>query len=131
MAEHPGVARARDCVDHFHKGDPDVVQDYYADDIVWHVAGNHDLSRDYRRRDALLEYFGKVRDLTGGTLRLEPESILASNRHIAMFIRVTGQKDGKELNVLQAQVLKVAPDGRWAEFWSLADDQDAVDSFWS
>jgi uncharacterized protein len=131
MAEHPGVARARDYVDHFHKGDLDVVQDYYADDVVWHVAGNHDLSGDYRGRDALLEYFGKVRDLTGGTLRLDPESILASDRHIAMFIRVTGKKDGKELNVLQAQVLKVAPDGRWAEFWSLADDQDAVDSFWS
>jgi hypothetical protein len=48
-----------------------------------------------------------------------------------MFMRVTGERDGKQLDVLMAEVMKVAPDGKWTEFWAVADDQESVDKFWS
>jgi hypothetical protein len=35
------------------------------------------------------------------------------------------------VDVVLAQVFKVAPDGRWFKYWALADDQDGLDEFWS
>ena len=131
MSGHPGVERARAYLETFHNGDVDRLRDFYAEEIVWHVAGKHQLSGDYQGREALFDYFRTVRELTGNSLRLEAKSILASDRHTAMFTRVTGRRDGRSLDVVLAQVLRVGPDGRWTEYWAVADDQDAVDSFWS
>ena len=131
MSEHPGVARARASIDAFNRGDMESLRDFYTEDVVWHVAGKHTLSGDYRGRDELFAYFDQARRQTGGSLRLEPEAILASDQHVAIFMRVTGNRDGKSLNATLAEAFAVGPDGRWTEFWSLADDQDAVDAFWS
>ena len=131
IAEHPGVTRARQYMEAFHAWRVDAMRDFYSDDVVWHVAGNHRLSGDYRGKNELFEYFRTVRDLTGGSLILEPESILASDRHTAMFTRVRGSRAGRALDVLLAQVMTVGPDGRWTEYWAVADDQEAVDAFWS
>jgi ketosteroid isomerase-like protein len=130
MAEHPGVARARASIETFNRGDMVGARDFYAEDVVWHVGGNHPLSGDYRGRDALFDYFDRVREMTGGTLSLEPEAILASDQHTAIFMRVVGRRGGKSLDVTLAEAFTVGPDGRWTEFWSLADDQEAVDAFW-
>ena len=58
------------------------------------------------------------------------QAILASDKHTSMYVRVTGTRDGRSLDVTLAEALTVGPDGRWTEFWSLAEDQDAVDAFW-
>lgn len=131
MAEHPWVERAREYMDAFHAWDVSALREFYADDVVWHVAGSHRLSGDYQGKDALFDYFRVARELTGGSLHLEPESILASDRHVAMFTRVTGRRNDRGLDVTLAQVMKVGPDGRWTEYWAVADDQDAVDDFWA
>ena len=133
MDEHPGVQRAKEYVDRFTEGDRAALRDFYSDDVVWHVGGRHPLSGDYKGRDALFAYFDKVRELTGGTLRLEPESIVASDRYTAMFTRVTAQREGrdKDLDVVLAQIYRNGPDGRWSEYWAVADDQETVDAFWS
>lgn len=131
MSEHPQVARRRAYLEAFSRGEFDAVRDYFAEDVVWHVAGNHPLSGDYRGRDALLAYFTKVRELTDGTLTLEPTGILGNDDHVATFLRVHGRRGERELNVVMADMIKVGPDGAWTEFWSMPDDQDAVDVFWS
>jgi uncharacterized protein len=131
MTEHPGVARAKASIDAFNSGDMAALREFYSEDVLWHVGGKHGLSGDYRGREELFSYFDRVRDMTGGTLTLEPEAILASDQHTAIFMRVSGNRDGKTLNVTLAEAFTVGPDGRWTEFWSLADDQDAVDAFWS
>ena len=131
MADHPGVATARRYLEDYAERGPEAVSDYFSEDVVWRVGGQHPLSGEYRGKEELLEYFATVREQTGGTLRLEPQSILASDRHTAMFTRVTGQRNGRSLDVVLAQVLANGPDGRWTEYWALADDQEAVDAFWS
>ena len=130
MAEHPGAVRAQQYLDAFSNDDTEAMKDFFADDIVWHVGGNHHLSGDYRGKDQLFSYFATVRDLSGG-LELVPESILASDQHTAMFTRVKGSRNGKTMDVLLAQVLRVGDDGRWTEYYALADDQASVDDFWS
>lgn len=130
-AEHPGVARAREYLASYAARDMDAVREFFTDDVVWHVAGNHPLSGDYRGKESLLEYFKRVDDITGATVELEVEDILASDRHLAMFMHIRGGRDGKVLDERMAEMYDVAPDGRWSEFWAMADDQKAVDAFWS
>ena len=129
MAEHPNVSRVRAAVAAY--GDaPASMAPFLSDDIVWHVGGDHPLSGDYRGRDAVLEYFARVRDGSDGGLHLEPVNVMADDEHAAIFMRVTGSRGDVQLDTVMAEALRLDAQGRWSEFWALADDQDAVDAFW-
>ena len=131
MSEHPQVARTREFLATFARNDFDALGEFFSDDVVWHVAGKHPLAGDYRGRDELLAYFARAREESGGTLTLAPSGILANDEHVALFVRVTGERDGKRLDVEMAEAMDVGADGLWSAFWAMADDQDAVDEFWS
>jgi uncharacterized protein len=131
VEEHPNVQRIRDALAAYNSGDLEGMRAFIAEDIVWHVGGNHPLSGDYRGRDAVFDYYAKVRDQTGGTLTLKPLNILANDEHGGVFMRVSGQRDGKTLDVVLAEALTFDESGRWAEYWALADEQDTVDAFWA
>jgi ketosteroid isomerase-like protein len=115
----------------FNSGDLEEYRRFFTDDLVWHVGGHHPMSGDYRGLEAAFAYFERVRQLTDGTLRSIPEDILADDTHIGVFTHVTAERGGRHLDVLMAQAFRVNPDGRFTEYWALADDQEAVDAFWS
>jgi ketosteroid isomerase-like protein len=130
--DHEAAAnRVRESLELVARGDFERLRDFYTDDVLWHVGGDHPLSGDYRGKDALMAYFERVRSLTDASLTIEPESILTSDQHVAMFTRVRAHRESKRMDVVLAQVFKVADDGRWSEYWALADDQEAVNQFWS
>ena len=131
MGEAPSVARVREALAAYNRGDVDAMRPFLAPDIVWHVGGDHPLSGDYRGRDAVLAYVAKVMELTGGTLKAEPLDILVSDRHAGPFQRTTGERNGKKLDVVLAQAVELDADGLWVEYWALGDDQDRVNAFWS
>jgi ketosteroid isomerase-like protein len=131
MADNANLIRAREAMETFTRGDVEAYKDYFADDVLWHVSGNHPLSGSYRGKEALFEYFNKVHELTQGSLRVQPETILADDSHLGIFARVTAQRDGKSLDVTMAQAFTVDANGKWTEYWALADDQAAVDALWS
>lgn len=35
------------------------------------------------------------------------------------------------MDTLLSQTRRLAHDGRWCEYWAVADDQDALDAFWA
>lgn len=131
MSEHPNIPRIRGALDVYNSGDHDSMKAFLADDIVWHVGGNHSMSGDYQGVDAVLGYFRDVRKATAGTLQVEAEEILTSDRHASIFMHVTAHRDVRTLDVLLAEALTLDHEGRWSEYWALANDQDAVDAFWS
>ena len=53
MAEHPNVARIKDGYAAFAKGDFAVLNDLFAEDVLWHVGGRSQLTGDYRVSDAV------------------------------------------------------------------------------
>ena len=93
--------------------------------------GNHEMSGDYVGIEAVIDYFRRVRRETAGTLQVEPAEILANDRHASIFMRVSAYRDVRWLDVLLAEALTLDPNGSWTEYWALANDQDAVDAFWS
>jgi uncharacterized protein len=130
---HPNARRAEAYLEAFGAGDLVAAADHFADDIVWRVGGFHPLSGVYRGKTAVLDYLRSASSLTDGSLSIDPESILASDDHLAMFVRVQGSRDGggRTLDTNMAQIVKVGADGKWAEYWALSDDQGAIDAFWA
>jgi hypothetical protein len=127
--EHPHAERARTVLSEVSGGNVDALSDHITDDIVWHVGGEHPLSGDYRGRDEVMNYHRRVADLTGGTLRLEPIDVLASDRHLGIFLKASAGGDST-LDTTMVEAIRLDENGKWAEFWALADDQSGVDAYW-
>ena len=131
VAEHPSATRVRAALDAYDRSDFDTLRSFLAEDIVWHVGGRHPLSGDYRGRDAVIEYCQKAQAAAGGTLRGGLLEILADDRRAGVFNRISGERDGKRLDAVLAQAITFDDEGRWTEYWALADAQDEVDEFWA
>ena len=125
------VGRLEEWLAAYGDSDRDTMAASLADDAVWHVGGTHALSGDYRGRKAILGYFDTVRRETGDSMRLEPLEVLANDRHGAAFLRVTADRQGRQLDVVVADAFRFDADGRILEFWAHATDQAAIDAFWS
>lgn len=100
-----------------------------AEDVVWHWPGESSVSGDYQGRVAALELLQGFQSLTGNRLRVEPLDILEGDRHLMSFTHVTADKEGGHLDVIMADAMRFGDDGRVVEFWTLSNDQRAVDDF--
>ena len=125
------VRRLEEWISAYGNNDRDAMAASLAEDAVWHVGGTHRLSGDYRGRDEILGYFDTVRGETGDTMRLEPLEVMANDRHGAAFLRVTGERQARRLDIVVADAFRFDEGGRIAEFWAHATDQAAIDEFWS
>ena len=107
------------------------MQDMLAEDVVWHVPGRNLLSRDYHGKAEVFGFFARARELSGGTVRIEPIEIFAGDQHAVALVRVHAEREERRLDgELQAFTFRVEG-GRIAEFWFLVEDRYAVDAFWS
>jgi len=107
------------------------MQTMLADDVVWHVPGRNLLSRDYRGKAEVFGFFARARELSGGTVRIEPIEIMAGDQHAIALVRVHAEREGRKLDgEIQAFTFRIEA-GRIAEFWFLVEDRYAVDAFWS
>jgi uncharacterized protein len=129
MAEHPNIEAVQRFLDAYAANDEEGMAAFLADDIVWHVGGDHPHSGDYQGRDEVLGYFAEMKTVTSGTLTLEPIEILASDRHAAILMAVVGTRGDRRIDATLFEAFTIH-DGRCVEFWSLADDQDQIDEFW-
>lgn len=100
-----------------------------SDDVVWHWPGRSSVAGEYRGRDAALELLQGFHRLTQGRLDVQPLDILDGRDYLMSFTHVTAEQEGKKLDVIMADAMRFGPDGRVVEFWTLSNDQDAVDSF--
>ena len=66
-AQHANVQVARRGYEAFSRGDMATVRELLADDVEWHVGGNNPISGDYKGKDAVFGFFGKLMELTAGT----------------------------------------------------------------
>ena len=100
-----------------------------ADDVVWHWPGRSSVSGDYHGRPAALDLLRGFHRLTQNRLNLEPLDMLEGDEHLMSFTHVTADREGDHLDVIMADAMRFGEDGRVKEFWTLSNDQDAVDRF--
>ena len=100
-----------------------------ADDVIWHWPGRSSVSGDYRGRDAALSLLRGFHELTANRLNVQPVDILEGKDHVMAFTHVTAEREGDTLDVMMADAMRFGEDGRVVEYWTLSNDQRAVDAF--
>jgi ketosteroid isomerase-like protein len=125
---HPNEDLLRRGYQAFATDDIDTVLSLFADDILWHVAGTSQISGDYRGHQQVVGFFGTMMELSGGTFRLDVHDVLANDVHGTVLVTARAERDDQKMDVRQVNIWHLA-DGKATEFWSFAEDQDALDKF--
>ena len=94
--------------------------------LQWHEAGRNQVSGEYHGRDAVFGLLGKIFEITGGSLRIDPHAVFADDEHGVALVNVSGSRDGRIINVNAVHVMHLR-DGKVAEFWNANTDQYIVD----
>jgi ketosteroid isomerase-like protein len=81
-------------------------------------------------RRAVLGLLGTHAERSGGTFGVDVHDVLGDQDHAVGLLRVSGQREGREVNVPVVHVFHVR-DGKLAELWIHPLDQYAIDEFWA
>jgi uncharacterized protein len=129
---HPNEVLLRESFAAFQRGDMAALQSkYFAADIRYHVAGRSSISGDYQGIDEVFAFFGRLFELSGGTLRLELHDVVANDQHGVALFTVTAEREGRLFAGNEVLIGHVSPDGKASEVWTQSVDQYASDEFWS
>jgi ketosteroid isomerase-like protein len=115
----------------FGRGDLGALRDqFFAADIVWHIAGTGPLAGDYEGAAQVMGLLGKISALSGGTVRPELHDVLVSNDHTVALTTIRAERAGKQLQLNLVHVIH-AENGKATEVWTHSSDPAAAAEFWS
>jgi ketosteroid isomerase-like protein len=127
-AEHANAQRMRDVADLLGRGEVAAALEHFSEEVVLFAPATRPEDRVYRGRDGLLSFFGRLQDRSHGTISPTVVDLLASDRHIVVFLRVTAAREGRELDVLVAHFATAGLRG-FTRNWFLPSDLAAWNRF--
>jgi ketosteroid isomerase-like protein len=99
-------------------------------DAVWYVPGRNQLSGDHRGVDAILGFFAKTMELSGGTFRMEVHDVVANDDHAVALFGARAEREDRTYENRNVLVIHIR-NGKLVETWLLSQDQNAADEFFS
>jgi ketosteroid isomerase-like protein len=126
--EHPNAALTRRVFAAFGR-DAKAISAALDRDIVWRVPGNTIMSGEYRGRREVVEFLRRTGLETGSTYRSQLHTVLANDTWGVAVYRAWGSRNGIDLDVDQAFVIRFE-DGLWKEVTAVPLDS-AFDAFWA
>jgi uncharacterized protein len=127
----PNEDLVRQASEAFGRGDLSALQgQFFADDIVWHVAGTGPLAGDYEGAAEVIGQLTKISELSGGSVRPQVHDVLVSNDHTVVLVTVSAERAGRQLQLSLVHVIH-AENGKAAEVWTHSADPAAAAQFWS
>ena len=69
--------------------------------------------------------------MTGGTLTIEPQIVLADDQSVMVYACSTAQREGKTLDINQVNLYRFNDEGKIYEGRAIPVDLYAYDAFWS
>jgi ketosteroid isomerase-like protein len=127
-AEHPNAALVRRLFASF-GNDPMAISAALARDIAWRVPGNTVMSGEYHGRREVVEFLRRTGLETGGTYKSHLHTVFADDDWAVAIYRATGSRNGFDLDVEQALVIRIA-DGLWRDVTAVPLDS-AFERFWA
>lgn len=88
------------------------------------------MAGDDKGREGLLEFLGKSVEMTGGTLKVDLQRVLADAEFAVTFEHVAGSREGRTLDVEDYSVWRFQG-GQIEEMTLLTTNPYAHDEFWS
>lgn len=114
----------------FARKDLDDARACLADDVVWRVPGMSVISGEHARAEGVLGYFGRLRELTGGTWAGHPMDLCAGKTGVVVLARGTGERNGRRFDSTYALHLRI-DGGKIVEARLYPEDLRAFEAFWS
>jgi ketosteroid isomerase-like protein len=124
--EHPNATAYRRTADAFRAADTEALQQLIAEDVVWRVPGRNPLAGDVHGRDALFDWFARLRQVTDGTFALEEYDVIGNDEHVVALSRMSAVKAGGPLGVDVISVFHYR-DGTQYERWFFPEDPESWD----
>jgi ketosteroid isomerase-like protein len=130
MGAQENVDLVRRGYEAFIAGDMATLGEMFADDAVWHVAGDGVLSGKKEGRDAILAYFGELGTRSGGNLKVTVEEIVGGETNTVAVQHNSAEHGGRSLDQDGAIAFRVA-DGKISEGREFFQDTAKGDAFWA
>lgn len=130
VADHPNVALVRRAMQAMTETDMSkaeaemaVVDDFMADDIVWHEIGRAEPRRGKDElRASMMESMGSV------SIAYDLHDVIANDDHVIALGTATATRDGASFTYRTAEIFHIR-DGKATERWAFSDDTAAILSF--
>jgi ketosteroid isomerase-like protein len=132
MAEqHPNIIRYMRGIRAFNENDIATAMEVFSKDIVYRIAGRSPIGGEYRGFDEFGRALRRFRELSGGTLVVEPKVVLADDKALMVYAHVTAEREGKKIDIDHAYLYLFNDDGKVIEGRVAPVDLYAFDEFWS
>ncbi len=125
---HPNEDIVRKAYGAFTEGDTEVLRQVFAEEIVFRIPGKSPMAGEYRGRDAVFGYLGKIMDRSGTTFQLEVHDVVANEQHTVGLMIHRGSHGGRQATFRSVHVWHVS-NGKLTELWEYPE-QPAFDEFW-
>jgi len=116
--DHPNTLAYLRTVEAFRGRDFETIASLIAEDVVWHLPGDHPLAGDWEGRDRLFELLAKLGPL-GFTIR--EHDVFADDDHVCALSYIGAHRDGLEVETRAVSIFHYR-DGRQIERWFYPDD---------
>ncbi len=127
---HPNEDLVRRGYDAFNNGDMETMAQLMAADVVHRSPGDNQVSGEYKGQEEVFGYYGKLAELTNGTVKAELESVRAEgDGTVVARHRNLGQREGRNLDAMETLTCTVS-NGQITALEESADDQAVWDDFW-
>jgi ketosteroid isomerase-like protein len=128
--EHANVTAYKRMIAAFNNNDLLAVESLVHPEMVYSIPGKSPLACNTRGVAAHLSVLRRARELSAGTLRLEPQAVAADGDFLFVSGRITAERPGKSLDSEHCVIYKFR-DGRVAEGRTIPLDLYRFDEFWS
>jgi uncharacterized protein len=116
--EHPNVTAYRRTADAFRVGDMATIEGLVADDVVWHVPGNHRRAGDLRGRAAVIAW---LKSLAPIGFRLREHDVFGNDEHVCALSYMGARRPGLDVETRVVSIFHFRG-GRQVERWFYPDD---------
>jgi uncharacterized protein len=127
MADNEQIVR--DGYAAFSSGDMETLGGLFADDAVHSVPGNNQITGDYKGRDEILGFYGKLFELTGGNMSVELKSVTVNGDTADAVHHATAAMGDKKFEGDSTLSFTIA-DGKIQRIDEKPHDQAGEDEFW-
>lgn len=101
-----------------------------APNIIWHVPGHNPVSGDYHGFEEYTQLM-PARMAPLARWDFELENVMVNGAYVVTTWKMQGERKGKQVSLSGAHIMRLNDQGQIVEGWGFANDQDALDEFFS
>jgi len=121
--------RNLNAVRRMYEGD-DAERAQIAPNIIWHVPGHNPVSGLYRGFDEYTRLMpSRMAPLAQWDFKLE--DVMVNGDYVVASFALKGERKGKRVDLRGAHIMRLNDAGQIVEGWGFANDQDALDDFFT